>query len=114
VRFYLGAHHPHWLERAPFPPFVSHRRLAARRRLPRATTGWALDSGGFTELRLHGGWRTTPADARAQSRLPPRQASRRPPRRACLAAYAMWRDRPTFSDVIASCLATTNGRSRRH
>jgi hypothetical protein len=62
VRFYLGAHHPHWLERAPFPLFVSHRRLAARRGLPRAATGWALDSGGFTELRLHGGWRTTPAD----------------------------------------------------
>jgi hypothetical protein len=62
VRFYLGAHHPHWLERAPFPLFVSHRRLAARRRLPRAVTGWALDSGGFTELRLHGGWRTTAAE----------------------------------------------------
>jgi hypothetical protein len=62
VRFYLGAHHPHWLERAPFPLFVSHRRLAARRRLPRAATGWALDSGGFTELRLHGGWLTTAAE----------------------------------------------------
>src|SRR6266700_1518806 len=62
MRFYLGAHHPHWLERAPFPLFVSHRRLAARRRLPHAATGWALDSGGFTELRLHGGWRTTPAE----------------------------------------------------
>ena len=34
-------------------------RLAGRRRLPRAATGWALDSGGFTELRLHGGWRTS-------------------------------------------------------
>ena len=62
MTFYLGAHHPHWLERAPFPLFVSHRRLAARRRRPRATTGWALDSGGFTELRLHGGWSTTPAE----------------------------------------------------
>ena len=62
MRFYLGAHHPHWLERASFPLFVSHRRLAARRRLPRATTAWALDSGGFTELRLHGGWRTTAAE----------------------------------------------------
>jgi len=43
------------------PFFVSHRRLAARRRLPRAVCNWALDSGGFTELRLHGRWRTTPA-----------------------------------------------------
>ncbi len=62
MRFYLGAHHPHWLERAPFPLFVSHRRLAARRRLPRAATSWALDSGGFTELRLHGRWRTSAAE----------------------------------------------------
>jgi hypothetical protein len=59
---YLGAHHPHWLEREAFPLFVSHRRLAARRRLPRAATGWALDSGGFTELHLHRRWRTTPAE----------------------------------------------------
>jgi hypothetical protein len=62
VRFYLGAHHPHWLERAPFPLFVSHRRLAARRRLPRAATGWSLDSGGFTELRLHGCWQTSTSE----------------------------------------------------
>jgi len=59
MKFYLGAHHPHWLERAPFPLFVSHRRLAGRRWLPRATTGWALDSGGFTELRLHVRWSTS-------------------------------------------------------
>ena len=62
-------HHPHWLERAPFPLFVSHRRLAARRRLPRAATAWALDSGGFSELRLHGGWRTTPNEYVAAVRL---------------------------------------------
>jgi hypothetical protein len=68
VRFYLGAHHPPWLAHASFPLFVSHRRLAARRRLPRATTGWALDSGGFTELRLHGGWRTTAAEYAAAVR----------------------------------------------
>ena len=41
---------------------MSHRRLAARRRLPRAATGWALDSGGFTELRLHGRWQTSAAE----------------------------------------------------
>jgi hypothetical protein len=62
LRFYVGAHHPHWLATAPFPLFVSHRRLATRRTLPRAAMGWALDSGGFTELRLHGGWRTTGAE----------------------------------------------------
>ena len=47
---------------------MSHRRLAARRRLPCAATGWALDSGGFTELRLHGAWRKTPAEYAAAVR----------------------------------------------
>lgn len=58
--FYLGAHMPHWLATAGVPLFVSHRRLAGRRSLPRATTDWALDSGGFSELSLFGEWRTTP------------------------------------------------------
>ncbi|HEY3957968.1 MAG TPA: hypothetical protein VGM53_31780 [Streptosporangiaceae bacterium] len=61
--FYLGAHQPHWLWRAGFPLFVSHRQLARRpRRLRPATCRWALDSGGFTELSLHGRWVTPPAD----------------------------------------------------
>jgi hypothetical protein len=60
VRFYLGAHHPNWLEFAPFPLFVSHRRLAGRTHFPTARTGWALDGGGFTELSMFGEWRTTP------------------------------------------------------
>jgi hypothetical protein len=62
VNFYLGTHHPHWLERATFPLFVSHRPLAPRRRLPRARIPWALDSGGFTELSLHGRWQTSAAE----------------------------------------------------
>lgn len=41
------------------PLFVSHRRLKDRRTLPEATCGWGLDSGGFTELNLHGRWVTT-------------------------------------------------------
>lgn len=45
------------------PLFVSHRRLAAQRRRPRAATNWALDSGGFTELRLQGAWRTKAAES---------------------------------------------------
>jgi hypothetical protein len=61
--FYLGAHQPHWLWRARFPLFVSHRQLARRpRRLRPATCRWALDSGGFTELSLHGRWITPPAE----------------------------------------------------
>ncbi|WP_406292276.1 hypothetical protein [Embleya sp. NBC_00896] len=63
MRFYLGTHMPHWLDhpRIAVPLFVSHRRLAARRTLPRARVPWALDSGAFTELSLFGGWETTAA-----------------------------------------------------
>jgi len=60
--FYLGAHQPHWLQRAGFPLFVSHRQIARRRTLPRAACRWALDSGGFTELALHGRWTVPPED----------------------------------------------------
>ena len=67
--FYLGVHEPAWLARLGIPLMVSHRRLVGRRRLPRATGRWALDSGGFTELSLHGRWQTTPiAYAHAASR----------------------------------------------
>jgi len=58
VEFWLGTHEPAWLGRLNVPLFVSHRRLARRRSLPRAIGSWALDSGGFTELSMHGGWRT--------------------------------------------------------
>ena len=62
--FYLGAHQPGWLWRARFPLFVSHRQLARYRTLRPASCRWALDSGGFTELSMHGRW-VTPADAYA-------------------------------------------------
>ncbi|WP_275295201.1 hypothetical protein [Amycolatopsis sp. La24] len=59
MKFYLGTHQPAWLSRdLAVPLLVSHRRLAGRRTLPRATGEWALDSGGFTELSLHGRWRS--------------------------------------------------------
>ena len=62
LAFYLGTHQPHWLWRVGFPLFVSHRQLARRRRRLRpASCRWALDSGGFTELSLHGRW-VTPAE----------------------------------------------------
>ena len=57
--FYLGSHMPHWLTTSPVPLFVSHRRLRARRTMPRAQCRWSLDSGGFTELAMFGGWQTT-------------------------------------------------------
>ncbi len=61
MRFYLGVDPP-WLAQTDVPLFVSHRRLVDRKRLPRALGPWALDSGGFTELTLNGGWVTTPAE----------------------------------------------------
>lgn len=64
MKFYLGTHRPTWLSDARcvgVPLFVSRRTLQARR-LPRATTQWALDSGGFTELNLFGRWETSPAE----------------------------------------------------
>lgn len=73
MTFLLGTHLPSWLARTDVPLFVSYRRLAGRRSLPRAIGRWSLDSGGFSELRRcvescapdgsrHGphGWRTTP------------------------------------------------------
>lgn len=62
IQFYLGTHQPAWLAQAGVPLFVSHRRLAGRKTLPRAQAGWALDSGGFSELSLFGEWRTSPED----------------------------------------------------
>lgn len=59
MRFWLGTHLPSWLERIDVPLFVSRRRLAGRKRFPRALGEWALDSGGFTELSMFGGWRTS-------------------------------------------------------
>jgi hypothetical protein len=58
VRFYLGTHQPHWLWRTDVPLFVSRRQLMRRASagLKPARTSWALDSGGFTELSLHGTW----------------------------------------------------------
>ena len=66
--FFLGTHHPGWLRKTDVPLFVSRRRLAGRKRPPRARGVWALDSGGFQELSLHGGWTVTPAQYVAEVR----------------------------------------------
>lgn len=58
--FYLGTHHAFWLGSAGVPLFVSRRALLHRPTARPAIAPWALDSGGFTELALHGGW-VTPA-----------------------------------------------------
>lgn len=58
MEFYLGTHMPNWLALTDVPLFVSHRRLMNRRTLPIPLGRWALDSGGFTEISMHGKWRT--------------------------------------------------------
>lgn len=55
--FYTGAPMPSWLTWSPWPLMVSRRRLEGRTALPRAVCSWALDSGGFSELDMFGGWR---------------------------------------------------------
>lgn len=60
MNFYLGTHQTNWLGTLDVPLFVSHRRLSRRRAFPRARAPWALDSGGFTELTMHGRWITEP------------------------------------------------------
>lgn len=56
MRFYLGIHQPHWLALTEVPLFISRRRLEGRKTLPRARGRFALDSGGFSELSMHGRW----------------------------------------------------------
>lgn len=58
--FFLGTHHASWLTRTDVPLFISRRALDGRTTLPRARGRWALDSGGFTELSLHGRWTVEP------------------------------------------------------
>ena len=59
-RFYLGTHEQSWLKRLKgIPLFMSRRRLARLKNLYPSVTRWACDSGGFTELNLHGEWKTS-------------------------------------------------------
>tara|TARA_R110002110_G_scaffold48466_2_gene144419 strand:- start:898 stop:1752 length:855 start_codon:yes stop_codon:yes gene_type:complete len=60
--FYLGTHRPSWLARVEVPLFVSRRTLQPYKKLPKSTSRWALDSGGFTELRMHGKWSLSPEE----------------------------------------------------
>lgn len=60
MRFFLGTHKAVWLARTSVPLFVSHRTLRDRETMPRSVGTWALDSGGFSELSLHGRWETSP------------------------------------------------------
>jgi hypothetical protein len=56
MRFYLGVHKPAWVAATDVPLFLSYRRLAGLRRLPRARGPYAIDSGGFSELSMNARW----------------------------------------------------------
>jgi len=58
MKLYLGTHRPTWLTLDGPPLMVSLNTLPARKSY-RAVIDWFVDSGGFTELQLHGRWRTT-------------------------------------------------------
>jgi hypothetical protein len=68
--FILGTHRPNWLHegsrvaKPSGPLFVSVRQMQGRRKsaYPVGDTPFALDSGGFTELRKFKGWKTTVAE----------------------------------------------------
>jgi hypothetical protein len=62
VRFWLGTHEVGWLQMTDVPLFISRTRLEKRRSLPRARGPWALDSGGFTQLKEPPYKWTMPAD----------------------------------------------------
>src|SRR5215831_19593742 len=53
---------PNWLNTVEVPLMVSYPRLRrrAKRDLPRAKAAWVLDSGGYSELSLHGAWQISP------------------------------------------------------
>lgn len=58
--FYLGCPEPSWIRRTSVPLFISRTRLGRLATLPAARGPWALDSGGFSELDLHGRWTVSP------------------------------------------------------
>lgn len=58
--FYLGTHVTTWLRKVSVPLFVSRRTMPKRKPRESITCGWALDSGGFSELSLYGKWTVSP------------------------------------------------------
>lgn len=62
MRFYLGTHVLNHLEKTDVPMFVSRRAFNKRRSTLDTKGEWALDSGGFSELSLHGKWMITPEE----------------------------------------------------
>jgi hypothetical protein len=70
VKFYLGTHHPDWLNRPDVnvPLFVSRSQLVGRKTFPQALVDWSQDSSGFTRVQQEGRWDITPEEYVAESR----------------------------------------------
>jgi hypothetical protein len=60
MKFYLGTNKANWMKTANVPLFISHRTLRNIRHPRPSRVEWCLDSGGFTELSLHGQWTISP------------------------------------------------------
>jgi hypothetical protein len=61
--FYLGLHHPRWIEQVDFPVCLSHVALSRyKRACPRLGEGasWILDSGAYSQLSGHGRFLSSP------------------------------------------------------
>lgn len=54
MKFYVGLHHPNWLEQTDAPACVSVLTLMKRKKLPNAKGEVLLDSGAFTQISQHG------------------------------------------------------------
>lgn len=59
MKFYLGTHVPNWLNRTDVPLFISRRTLSTKKNISVAWGDWCLDSGGFSEIKLFGSWKTS-------------------------------------------------------
>jgi hypothetical protein len=62
MTFYLGTHVLNHLEKTDVPLFISRRAFEKRKSSLDAKGEWALDSGGFTELKMFGKWTITPQE----------------------------------------------------
>lgn len=60
--FYLGSSNVSWLYNSNMRLMVSRRRLEQLKSYQRASARWVLDSGGFTELSIHGRWTLTASE----------------------------------------------------
>ena len=62
IRFYLGIHNAAWIGKTDVPLFISMSQLWRRKKRFPMNRNVAIDSGGFSELRLNGTWTKTASE----------------------------------------------------